>query len=110
LIGAVALCRFREECLTQWVALGVGFWDDLRWWAVHLRERYSISWVVPQPDDAVLLGTDASDWGTGKLAWLDGTREVVQLEFTRVEPIRMADSRADITLCVFPSRSHQVRA
>ena len=67
------------------MALGVGFWDDLRWWAVHLRERYSIPWVAPQPDDAVLLGTDASDWGTGQLAWLDGTREEVQLEFTRAE-------------------------
>ena len=67
------------------VALGLGFWDDLRWWAVHLRERYSIPWEVTPPDDAVLMGTDASDWGTGQLAWLDGTREEVQVEFTRAE-------------------------
>ena len=71
---------------SQRVALGEGFWDDLlSWWAVHLRERYSIPWVPTQPDDAVLLGTDASDWGTGQLAWLDGTREEVQLELTRAE-------------------------
>ena len=35
--------------------------------------------------EAAITGTDASGWGTGQLAWLDGAREEVQLEFTEAE-------------------------
>ena len=34
---------------------------------------------------AAITGTDASDWGTGQLAWLDGQRTEVQLRFSPVE-------------------------
>ena len=45
-------------------------------------------WVEQSPDDAVLTGTDASDWGTGQLAWLDGGRKELQLPFTHAEQRR----------------------
>ena len=67
------------------ISLRDGFWDDLDWWSAHLEEKYSVPWVEQPPDDAVLTGTDASDWGTGQLAWLDGGREELQLPFTHAE-------------------------
>ena len=45
-------------------------------------------WVEQPSDDAVLTGTDASDWGTGQLAWLGGGREELQLPFTHAEKRR----------------------
>ena len=65
-----------------------GFWEDLRWWRQHLEERYSVRWEASSPSEVAVLGTDASGWGTGQLAWLDGGREEVVLEFTRAEQRR----------------------
>ena len=38
--------------------------------------------------EAAVTGTDASGWGAGQLAWIDGGREEVQLEFTSAEQRR----------------------
>ena len=62
-----------------------GFWADVRWWRQHLEERYSVRWEESSPSEAAVVGTDASGWGTGQLAWLDGGREEIVLEFTRAE-------------------------
>ena len=42
---------------------------------------------------AWLAGTDASDWGTGQLVWIDGQREEVSLRFTRAEQRRSINWR-----------------
>ena len=43
--------------------------------------------------EAVITGTDASDWGTGQLAWLDGQRAEAQLIFSRAEKRRSINWR-----------------
>ena len=73
------------------VSAGVGvplsrdFWQDLEWWRVHLKERYSIPWDADGLAVAAITGTDASGWGTGQLAWVDGQRVESQLAFTWAE-------------------------
>ena len=59
------------------------FWTDLAWWRVHLVERYSVQWSEQDVVEAAITGTDASGWGTGQLAWVDGQRLEQQLQFTR---------------------------
>ena len=67
------------------IELSDGFWEDLRWWKVHLQERYSVPWSTDELAVAAITGTDASGWGTGQLAWVDGQRVETQLEFTHAE-------------------------
>ena len=67
------------------VPLSRDFWQDLEWWRVHLRERYSIPWDTDELAVAAITGTDASGWGTGQLAWVDGQRVESQLAFTWAE-------------------------
>ena len=55
------------------------------WWGEHLGTRYSVLWVEVETPAAAVLGTDASGWGSGQLAWLDGGREEGQLRFTGTE-------------------------
>ena len=69
----------------QGIELSDGFWEDLRWWRVHLQERYSVPWSTDELAVAAITGTDASGWGTGQLAWVDGQRVESQLEFTHAE-------------------------
>ena len=69
----------------QGIDLTDGFWEDLRWWKVHLQERYSVPWSTDELAVAAITGTDASGWGTGQLAWVDGQRLESQLEFTHAE-------------------------
>ena len=69
----------------QGIELTDGFWEDLRWWKVHLQERYSVPWKTDELAVAAITGTDASGWGTGQLAWVDGQRLESQLEFTHAE-------------------------
>ena len=67
------------------ITLRETFWTDLAWWRVHLAERYSIQWTEQEVVEAAITGTDASGWGTGQLAWVDGQRLEQQLQFTRAE-------------------------
>ena len=55
------------------------------WWGEHLETRYSVLWVEAETPAASVMGTDASGWGSGQLAWLDGGREEGQLRFTGAE-------------------------
>ena len=52
---------------------------------MHLQERYSVPWSTDELAVAAITGTDASGWGTGQLAWVDGQRLESQLEFTHAE-------------------------
>ena len=70
------------------VQLGAGFWRDIEWWRDHVVERYSMPFGETEEAEAVISGTDASGWGTGQLAWLDGAREEAVLAFTQAEQRR----------------------
>ena len=70
------------------VQLSAGFWRDVQWWRDHIGERFSVPWEMPEEAEAVLSGTDASGWGTGQLAWIDGAREEIVLRFNRAEQRR----------------------
>ena len=76
---------FSDNTVHSSLHLDQDFWVDVRWWRDHLRDRYSVRWREEEPAEAAIVGTDASGWGTGQLAWLDGGREEVQLEFTEAE-------------------------
>ena len=71
------------------MTVDAAFWRDLEWW----RDAFERSNCVPvgeerERGEAAVTGTDASDWGTGQLAWLDGGREEVVLQFTQAEKRR----------------------
>ena len=68
--------------------VGDGFWRDLEWWSDHLERRNCVSVEPAVLGEAAITGTDASGWGTGQLAWIDGGREEVQLQFTSAEQRR----------------------
>ena len=70
------------------VTLPPCFWSDFSWWEDQLPSRYSLRWEERLAPVATLVATDASDWGSGQLAWLDGGREESQLRFTRAESRR----------------------
>jgi hypothetical protein len=70
------------------IELKDGFWADLSWWRRHLRERYSVPWASDELAVAAITGTDASGWGTGQLAWIDGQRLESVLPFTHAEQRR----------------------
>merc|ERR1712185_114510 len=70
------------------MSVGGGFWRDLEWWSDHLERRNCVSTEAAVMGEAAITGTDASGWGTGQLAWLDGGREEVQLRFTEAEQRR----------------------
>ena len=54
------------------MSVGDGFWRDLEWWSDHLERRNCVSLERRPLGEAAVTGTDASGWGTGQLAWLDG--------------------------------------
>ena len=68
--------------------LGAGFWRDLSWWSDHLAHRNSVEIEPKRVGEAAITATDASDWGCGELAWLDGQRAEVALQFTTAERCR----------------------
>ena len=70
------------------MTVGDGFWRDLEWWSDHLERRNCVSIEPAARGEAAITGTDASGWGTGQLAWIDGGREEVQLRFTTAEQRR----------------------
>ena len=67
------------------VGLSEGFWEDLEWWQSHLESRNCTPLVPPVKAEAAVTGTDASDWGTGQAAFLDGGLEEARLRFTAAE-------------------------
>jgi hypothetical protein len=75
------------------VEISDGFWRDLDWWSEHLEKRNCMPMKREQRGEALLAGTDASDWGTGQLVWLDGQREEVVLKFTAAEKKRSINWR-----------------
>ena len=53
--------------------------------------------------EAVITGTDASDWGTGQVLWLDGAREESVLRFTHAEqrrPINWRELLGIVRICM----------
>ena len=79
------------------------FWRDLRWWQGHLDQR-SLAPLVGDGEaaEAVLTGTDASNWGTGQVLWLDGAREEASLSFTHAErrrPINWRELLGIVRVC-----------
>ena len=89
----------------EWRELSISpaFWRDLRWWRDHLDTRS----LAPldgygQAAEAVLTGTDASNWGTGQVLWLDGGREEASLAFTHAErrrPINWRELLGIVRVC-----------
>ena len=80
-----------------------GFWRDLAWWKENLQYQ-SLAPMDPEPRraEAVLTGTDASDWGTGQVIWLDGGREESVLKFTAAErrrPINWRELLGILRVC-----------
>ena len=75
------------------VRLTAGFWRDLHWWASALETANSVDMAAAPTGDAVLSGSDASDYACGELVWLDGQREETQLVFTSAERRRPINFR-----------------
>ena len=80
-----------------------GFWRDLAWWKENLQYQ-SLAPMDPEPRraEAVLTGTDASDWGTGQVIWIDGGREESVLKFTAAErrrPINWRELLGILRVC-----------
>ena len=85
------------------LSISPAFWRDLRWWREHLDTRS----LAPldgygRAAEAVLTGTDASNWGTGQVLWLDGGREESSLAFTHAErrrPINWRELLGIVRVC-----------
>ena len=79
----------------QWdlVELAEGFWLDVEWWSDHLASRNCVPIDAPRRCEAMVAGTDASDWGAGTVAWIDGHKEECNLRFTRAEKRRPINFR-----------------
>ena len=79
----------------QWsqVEISAGFWRDLEWWSDCFEKRNCTALSVEAKAEAAITGTDASDWGTGQLAWIDGGREETVLRFGSAEQRRSINWR-----------------
>ena len=79
------------------------FFRDLEWWKSHLRSRSLAPFdSVAKSAQAVITGTDASGWGTGQVAWLNGAREESVLAFTAAEkrrPINWRELLGIVRIC-----------
>ena len=75
------------------VSLSREFWLDLEWWRDHLELRNCVPLDEPQMCEAMVAGTDASDWGVGTIIWVDGHKEECNMEFTRAERRRPINFR-----------------
>ena len=76
------------------VALSDGFWRDLAWWRSALGRANC--WPISRQGEvglAAVTGTDASDEACGELAWVDGGREEMVLQFTAAERRRPINYR-----------------
>ena len=87
----------------QTMTIGPRFWRDLAWWRRHLATRsFSRLGEGRRPAEGVLSGTDASNWGTGQVLWLDGAREESVLRFTAAEvrrPINWRELLGVLRVC-----------
>ena len=83
--GRVSLVGQAKWTLVQ---LDQGFWRDLEWWDMHFERRNCVSLFDDERASAAITGTDASDWGSGQAAFLDGSVEEARLEFTSAEKRR----------------------
>ena len=70
-----------------------GFWRDLEWWSDCFERRNCSSLVREARADAAITGTDASDFGTGQLAWIDGGLDECVLRFGSAEKRRSINWR-----------------
>ena len=75
------------------VRLARQFWIDLEWWSDHLESRNCISLEKTELCEAMITGTDASDWGVGTVVWLDGHKEECNMAFTMAEKRRPINFR-----------------
>ena len=91
--GEVKWVKSQAARWEKGVEVSSGFWRDLKWWSDHLEYRNSVSLEVPRAGEAAVTGTDASDWGTGQLAWIDGHRAESVLVFTEAEKRRSINWR-----------------
>ena len=83
--GTVKVAKTGER---QRLRVGPGFWRDLQWWKDHIEVRGLASLEVDSLGEAAITGTDASGWGTGQVAWIDGGREEAVVAFTAAEKRR----------------------
>ena len=72
----------------QKISLSIGFWRDLEWWDDCMQRRNCVSLVRPERGEAAITGTDASGWGTGQVAWIDGGKDESRLRFGQAEQRR----------------------
>ena len=79
----------------QWSQVEVtdSFWRDLEWWSECFETRNCTSLVKERKAEAAITGTDASDWGTGQLAWIDGGLDECVLRFGSAEKRRSINWR-----------------
>ena len=75
------------------VELSDEFWLDLEWWSDHLELRNCVPIDGSKPCEAMVAGTDASDWGAGTVAWIDGHKEECNLQFSQAERRRPINFR-----------------
>ena len=74
-----------KTCAWGLVTLRREFWLDLEWWSDHLETLNCMPMGEPLRAEACVTGTDASDWGTGQVLWIDGQREEACLRFGAAE-------------------------
>ena len=67
------------------ITLSGSFWRDLDWWSESFEFRNSTDLIEPERGEAAITGTDASGWGTGQVAWIDGGKEESRLRFGTAE-------------------------
>ena len=75
------------------VTLSREFWLDLEWWSDHLEVRNCVPLDTPSWSEAMITGTDASDWGVGTVVWLDGHKEECNMSFCNAEKRRPINFR-----------------
>jgi len=67
------------------VEVSSAFWRDIEWWDDCFERRNCTSLVQQPLGEAAITGTDASGWGTGQVAWIDGGKDEVRLRFGAAE-------------------------
>ena len=76
------------------LSLGKSFWRDLEWWKLHLSQcSFTHARTRTPAGELMLVGTDASDWGTGQVVWRHGGREEHRMAFTAAEKRRSINWR-----------------
>ena len=84
--------RIKDSAWAE-IELNDGFWRDLEWWVDSFESRNCVSLIEDRLGVAAITGTDASDWGTGQVAWIDGGRDECVLRFGNAEKRRSINWR-----------------